>query len=141
MTSREYLERPETLRLEIRRKQLRVETLRRLSTRFSARLGDARVLVSPDPSRMQAFLAEAVDEEREIRRLEEARNQAVADTALLISGLPDEQMVRIMELRYLDRYTWEEITDRRGCCASRIYRLHRQALELLTPPPDVPDPA
>ena len=139
MTTREYLERPEAFRLEIGRKQNRIETLRRLAGRITAHLSDVQVRSTPDPSRMQAFLAEAADEEREILRLEEARKQALVDSALLISRLPDEKMARILELRYLDRLGWEEITEEMGCCASRVYRLHQLALEILTPPPEAPE--
>jgi DNA-directed RNA polymerase specialized sigma subunit len=42
-------------------------------------------------------------------------------------------------MRYLDKLPWEEITDRIGCSPSHIYRLHQLALDILTPPPDVPD--
>lgn len=136
MTAREYLERPEAMRLEIRRKQARIETLRRLATRFSAPLSDVRVQASPEPSRLETFLAEAADEEREIRLLEEQRQQALADAALLISRLPEEKLARVLEMRYLDRLSWEEITDRMDCCASHVYRLHQLALDLLSPPPE-----
>ena len=138
MTVREYLEQPETLRLEIRRKQARIETLRRLSTRFSAQLSDVRVQSSPDPARMQAFLAEAADEEQEIARLTEERKQALVDAALLISRLPDDRMIRILEMRYLGNLAWEEILNRLDGGASTVYRLHQQALELLSPPEDPP---
>lgn len=136
MTAREYLERPEAIRLEICRKQARIETLRRLATRFSAEYSDIRVRSTPDPARMQDFLSEAADEEREILLLEEARKQALADSALLIARLPEEKMARILELRYLDRLPWEEIMEEVGCCASRVYRLHQLALDILTPAPE-----
>ena len=139
MTAREYLDRPEKLRLEICRRRARIETLRRLASRFTAGFSDVRVRTSPDPSRMQSFLAEAADEEREIVLLGDKRKQALAESALLISRLPDEKMARILELRYLDRLPWEEITERMDCCASRVYRLHQLALDILTPAPEVPE--
>ena len=43
MTTREYLQRPETLRLEIRRKRARISTLRRLSNRLSSVFSDVKV--------------------------------------------------------------------------------------------------
>lgn len=135
MTAQEYLKRPETIRQEIRRRRTRIETLRRLATRFSGQLSDVRVRTSPDPARMQAFLAEAADEERAVAELEEKRKQALADTALLISRLPEEKMIRVMEMRYLDLLEWEEIIGRIGS-ATTVYRLHRLALDILTPPPE-----
>ena len=134
MTSQEYLRRPEALRLEICRKQARIRTLRRLSSRVNAVYSDVKVLSSPDHTRVQAFLAEAADEEKEIERLTEERKRAVEDAALLISRLADERMVRILEMRYLDNRSWEDITYSLGGGVSTVYRLHRQALELLSPP-------
>lgn len=139
MTAREYLERPDAIGREILRRRVRIDTLRRLATRFSAGITDVRVQVSPDPSRMQEFLAEAADEEQEIARLEKQQVKAAADAALLISRLPEEKMTRIMELRYLDRWPWEDIIDEVDCCASHVYRLHQLALDILTPPPEVKD--
>ena len=139
MTTREYLQRPETLRLEIRRKRARISTLRRLSNRLSSVFSDVKVKSSPDHTRMQIFLAEAADEEQEIARLTEERKQAMTDASLLISRLPDERMARILEMRYLDRLSWEEITDRLNGGSSTVYRLHQQALDLLSPPDGSPD--
>ena len=139
MTAREYLERPEAIRREIGRRRIRIETLRRLATRFTAEPSPVRVCSSPDPARMQAFLAEAADEEREILRLEEQRRKAFADAALLISRLPEEKMARILEMRYLDLLPWEEITDRMDLSSSHVFRLHQLALDILTPAPDPGD--
>ena len=93
MTAREYLERPERIVREIRRKQERIGTLKRMATRFGTWLKDVRVQEDPDPTRMQVFLAEAADEEKEIARL------------------PSEEMALILEKRYLDKWTWEEIIE------------------------------
>ena len=139
MTAREYLERPETIRREICRKRIRVATLRRLATRFTAEPSPVRVCSSPDPARMQSFLAEAADEEREILRLEEQRRKAFADAALLISRLPEDKMARILEMRYLDLLPWEDIIGCVNCSPTQVYRLHQLALDILTPDPDPGD--
>ena len=59
-------------------------------------------------------------------------------SALLISRLPDDRMIRILEMRYLGNLAWEEILNRLDDGASTVYRLHQQALELLSPPEDPP---
>ena len=43
MTAREYLERPKGIVQEIRRKQGRIETLKRLATRLGPEMSDIRV--------------------------------------------------------------------------------------------------
>ena len=136
MTAREYLERPERIAREIRRKHIRIETLKRMATRFGAELTDVRVQTTPDPTRMQAFLADAADEEKEIARLEEKLQEAVCDSARLIARLPNEEMARILEMRYLDGWIWEDIIDAMDMGSTRVYELHRKALDILTPAPE-----
>ena len=137
MTAREYLERPEKIAREIRRKHARIETLKRMATRFGPELTDVRVQSTPDPARMQTFLADAADEEREAARLEEKLQEAMCDSARLIARLPNGDMARILEMRYLDRMIWEEIFDEMDMGSSRVYELHRKALDILTPAPEV----
>ena len=136
MTAREYLERPEKIGREIRRKQERIGTLKRLATRFGAALRDTRVQESPDPTRMAGFLAEAADEEREIVRLEEKQQEALCDSARLIARLPSEEMALILERRYLDRWSWEEIIEETEMGRTQVFERHRKALDILTPPPE-----
>ena len=136
MTAREYLERPEKIVREIRRKQERIGTLKRLATRFGPELSDVRVLSTPDPTRMQDFLADAADEEKEIDRLEEKLRKAMCDSARLIARLPDEKMARILERRYLDRWTWEEIIEETEMGRTQVFERHRKALDILTPAPE-----
>ena len=139
MTAREYLSRPFLLQQEIDRKAQRITFLRRQSTRLSAAPKQDRVQSTPDPARMQAFLAEAADEEREILRLEEERKQALVDSALVISLLPGQTQVAVMELRYLERRDWDEIARQLSLCESSVYRQHRSALIFLDALPEIRD--
>ena len=131
MTAREYLRRPFLLQKEIERKMRRISFLRRQANRLAAALKQDRVQSTPDPTRMQAFLSEAADEEREILRLEDARKQALIDTALVISLLPEEEQTRLMELRYMDGRGWEETISMLAVSESTAYRMHRRALAWL----------
>ena len=139
MTAKEYLERPEAIAREIRRKQARTETLKRLATRLGPALSDIRVQTTPDPTRVQGFLAEAADEEREIARLEEKLQEALCDSARLIARLPSEEMARILERRYLDRWSWEEIIEEMDISRTQVFERHRTALDILTPAPETDD--
>ena len=137
MTAKEYLQRPKQIVQEIRRKQGRIETLKRLATRLGPELSGIRVQTTPDPARIQGFLAEAADEEREIARLEGKLQEAMCDSARLIARLPNEEMARILERRYLDEWTWEEIIEEMDISRTQVYERHRIALDILTPAPEV----
>ena len=139
MTVPDYLGRPEAIRREILREQKRVGVLRGLSARLTARLQQVSVRSSPDPARLQSLMAEIVDGEREILRLQEDLRQALADTAVYISLLPEERLIRVLEARYLDGFGWEESASRLGYSLTSVFRYHRQALLLLPPPPEDPE--
>ena len=139
MTAKEYLQRPKQIVQEIRRKQGRIETLKRLATRLGPEMSDIRVQTTPDPARIQGFLAEAADEEREIARLEGKLQEAMCDSARLIARLPNEEMARILERRYLDEWTWEEIIEEMDISRTQVFERHRTALDILTPAPETDD--
>ena len=50
----------------------------------------------------------------------------------MVSTLPDERLVHLMELRYLDSYSWEEVAAALGYSPSQTFKLHRAALQQFT---------
>ena len=82
----EVIRRPKDLRKEMERKQTRIDTLRRFAQQLTAPPREVKVKSSPDPSRFQALLAEAADEEQELKKLEEERVQAVTEAVLAFSA-------------------------------------------------------
>ncbi len=125
--------------MEIRKKQERVETLRRLAARRPAQLSEVRVQTSPDPALAQAILADAADEEREIEKLEEERLRAFREAALAISRVRDTRQARLLELRYLEGFGWPVVIARMHHCESWVFRLHALALAAVPVPPDPPE--
>ena len=135
MTVRECLERPGKIRQAISIRLMRIEMMQKYSVRLSSGLNQVRVKSSPDPTRMQALLAEAADEEKEVTRLEAELSQASFEAAILISKLPDVTMIRLLELRYLECLSWPETVLTLDCSPSVAYKLHRKALDFLQPAP------
>lgn len=137
MTPQEYLLRPRVIRQEILRKENRIASLRRHTARLTSALRDVRVKTSPDPAFVQEILAEIADEEQAIFRLEEENTRALTGIALYVSFLP-AVYAELLEARYLDGLSWAETMDRLGYSRSSVFRIHRQALSLLPPPPEDP---
>ena len=134
MTAPDVLLRPRQIRREIERKQMRMETLRRFAEHLTSPLREVRVKSTPDPTRMQALLAEAADEEKQLPLLEAELEQALAAAAIMVSTLPDERLVHLMELRYLEGRSWEEVAAALGYSPSQTFKLHRAAMSLLPLP-------
>ena len=131
MIAPDVLLRPRQIRREIERKQMRIETLRRFAEHLTSPLREVRVKSTPDPTRMQALLAEAADEEKQLPLLEAELEQALTAAAITVSTLPDERLVRLMELRYLECCSWEETAAALGYSPSQTFKLHRLSLALL----------
>ena len=134
MIAPDVLLKPRQIRREIERKQMRIETLRRFAEHLTSPLREVRVKSTPDPTRMQALLAEAADEEKQLPLLEAELEQALAAAAIMVSTLPDERLVHLMELRYLEGRSWEEVAAALGYSPSQTFKLHRAAMSLLPLP-------
>lgn len=137
MNALENLSRLQELRQEIARRKERVDTLRRMAERISPILREVQVRSSPDPSRIQALLAEAADEEAEILRLREELTEALPACALSFSRLPDPRLALLLEMRYLEGLPFPVIAGALCHTRSYVHKLHRQALDLLA---DCPAP-
>ena len=132
MIAPDVLLKPRQIRREIERKQMRIETLRRFAEHLTSPLREVRVKSTPDPTRMQALLAEAADEEKQLPLLEAELEQALAAAAIMVSTLPDERLVHLMELRYLEGRSWEEVAAEMGYSQSQMFKLHRAAMSQFT---------
>ena len=136
MTAKEYLLQAQRIDREIARRTERIKVLRSMATRLTRRLKSVHVQASPNPAATQAFLDEAADEETEVRRLQELRRRLQAEITFTISRLEDPAMARLLECRYLEGFSWMEIADELRCSDSAVFRIHRDALELLPVPPE-----
>ena len=134
MIAPDVLLKPRQIRREIERKQMRIETLCRFAEHLTSPLKEITVKSTPDPTRMQALLAEAADEEKQLPLLEAELDRALTAAAITVSTLPDTRLVRLMELRYLEGRSWEEVAAEMGYSQSQMFKLHRAAMSLLSLP-------
>lgn len=130
----EILNRPSRLDREILARSARAELLRRSANRFGTRMQKDRVISTPDPTRAQALLAEAVDEEREALRLEEERELAYLAAAEHIARAESPEAQKVLELRYLERWTWDAIGAETRYSKAQLFRLRRRGLEEMARP-------
>lgn len=130
----EILNRPSRLDREILARSARAELLRRSANRFGTRMTKDRVISTPDPARAQTLLAEAVDEEREVLRLEEEREQSYLAAAEHIARVKSPEGQRVLELRYLERWTWDAIGAETRYSRAQLFRLRRRGLEEMARP-------
>lgn len=128
------LDQPHALSGEIHRRKMKIEVLRRAVSRLEVHLQKDKVRYTPDPSGKQELLAEAIDEEQEVLRLEKEYDQAVLTAAEWIAGIFDPVAQSIMEMRYMDRMSWDEIALRTRYSRAQVFRIRRKALKELAAP-------
>ncbi len=49
----------------------------------------------------------------------------------VIEAVPDEKLRRLLRLKYINGYTFEQIAVKLGYCDRQIYRLHNEALQVV----------
>lgn len=65
--------------------------------------------------------------DREIdRQVDERRNLEKA-----IRGVEDERLRLLLEYRYFDQLSWEELAQKMNYCYQHVFRLHKQALKAI----------
>lgn len=132
MTAKEYLRQIGVLDAKINRRQKQVEELKVLATSSGSLSVNERVQSSPDGDKMSRIVIRWIDMEHEVTRmidqLIDLKNQIIGE----IHQLDDERYIRILEMRYIDQNSWEQIAVNMNYSLQHIIRLHGYALQEFT---------
>ena len=127
MTARALLERIIKIRKAIDYRNTKIDALVAQAENTSARLTGMPHNPSSDTSPMATAICRKVDLEREIEELDLERKTLIAKIDLL----ENEDLSRLLLLRYVQEAPWDDIAAEMGFCERHIYRLHRAAVEEL----------
>lgn len=127
MTAKALLERIIRIRKAIDYRNTKIEALVEQAENTSARLTGMPHNQSADPSPMATAICRKLDLEREIAELDEERKVLIAK----IDVLDDDELSRLLVLRYVQEAQWDDIMAEMGYCQSHIFRLHQKAIRLL----------
>lgn len=131
MTAKEYLRQIAALDAKITGRLKQLENLKHLVavSRSPSDITPDKVQTSLEGDRMAAIIAEWVDIEREIDddvdKLVRTKHRIIGE----IHQLADARYIQILELRYVELMTFEQIADEMGIVLRHVYRLHGGALE------------
>lgn len=87
--------------------------------------------ISGDGHTLQRSVENIVELERQIDRDVTVMAQARRALCSLIDGVADSRLQLLLRLRYLSGKEWEEIADSLHFCLRHVYRLHKQALDVI----------
>ena len=127
MTAKEYLSQYKDLNDSINAKLEQVGELRRKAQTVSSGSSDGTHSSTPR-DRIGEITARIVDLEREINEDIDRSIDVQRGILTAISTVPDERLRHLLELRYINCLTLEEIARRMDYSYKQICRLHGKAL-------------
>ncbi len=127
MTAKALLERIIKIRKAIDYRNTKIDALVAQAENTSARLTGMPHNPSSDPSPMATAICRKVDLEREIEELDFERKSLIAKIDLL----GNDDLSRLLLLRYVQEAPWDDIMAEMGYCHSHIFRMHRTAIAQL----------
>lgn len=130
MTAKEYLRQIAVLDAKIKRRQTEIEELKTAATHITTMFDENKVQSSGrSDDKMASLVTKWVTLEREVARmvdqLIELRHRIIGE----IHQLTDDRYIRILEMRYVDRETFEQIAVTMHMDIRHIFRLHGYALQ------------
>ena len=129
MTAKEYLEQLIIMDERIKRKCMRLDTLRSVAMNTSSTFAGEAVQRSRQRSPLENIMVKVVDLSREIDADVDALVDFKAEVWTQLDKMSDERYKKILWLKYAERKKWDEISDCIPFTARYIRKLHIQALD------------
>ena len=128
LTSKEYLSRAFRVEQRINNKLEQVQALRALAEKTASILLCTANAKNASPHRMGEAIAKMVDLEAEINIDIKSLVDLKTETVTVIKCVKPIELRTLLEMRYLNFKTWEQIADDMGYDLRWVYRLHGKAL-------------
>lgn len=132
MTTKEYLNRAYVLNKKITKDKEIIANLKDAAMNTSANVSDERVQTSaPTGSRMSTFVEMIVELKNSVNRQEQELMVVRDEITTEINKITDIKQRLVLQLRYLDYYSWSNIAGVLCCSESLVYKIHSDGLKNL----------
>lgn len=132
MTTKEYLNRAYVLNKKIKKDKEIIANLKDAAMNTSANVSDERVQTSaPTGSRMSTFVEMIVELENSVNKQEQELKVVRDEITTEINKITDIKQRLVLQLRYLDYYSWSNIAGVLCCSESLVYKIHSDGLKNL----------
>lgn len=134
MTAKEYMEQARYLDMQINSKIEQVRTLNELATKVTTVYSDMPHSPNRNTGRMEETIAKIIDLESEIDRDIDELVDLKQEVKTAISKVEDEKYRVLLELRYINQKSWEQIANQLGYDLRYTHKIHGRALQKITVP-------
>ena len=132
MTTKEYLNRAYVLNKKIKKDKEIIANLKDAAMNTSANVSDERVQTSAQTgSRMSTFVEMIVELENSVNKQEQELKVVRDEITTEINKITDIKQRLVLQLRYLDYYSWSNIAGVLCCSESLVYKIHSDGLKNL----------
>ena len=131
MTIKEYLSQAYRIDQRINSQLEQVRSLRELAVKATSTLSDTYSSGNGNKQKMEGVIVKIIDLENEIDeeidRLVDLKQEIVS----MIKQVKNPEYQTLLELRYLNFKTWEQIATEMQYSIQHIFRIHNKSLSLL----------
>ncbi len=131
MTAKEYLSQAYRIDQRINSKLEQIQSLRRLLTKVNSTLDDMPGNPNRDRSLVEEYLVKIVDLEREIDSEIDRLVTIKADIIHAIGAVDDMECRMLLEERYLNFMSWDDIAYDMSYSVRHVHRIHSRALGMV----------
>lgn len=131
MTAKEYLSQAYRIDQRIDDKLQQIGTLRDLLAKTSIVMSDMPKNQNKDRSMMEEYLIKIIDMESDLNAEIDRLVSIKADIMHTIEKVDDIDSKMVLEKRYLQFLTWEDIANDMGYTVRNIHFIHGKALNLI----------
>ena len=132
MTAKEYLNQAYHIDHRIESKLSQIESLKNLATRVTSVFSDMPHSSSSDNQRLEKTIAEIIDLENEVSTDIGRLINLKREIKNIINQVQNEKYRILLELRYLNFLTWEQIAVNLNFSIQHTYRIHDKALKKIS---------
>jgi len=129
MNAKEYLSQAFRLDQRIKYKLEQVDELRDLAKKITANFDSERVDGAKQRSPMENAIVKIIDLENQIDIDIDRLVDLKGELFNFVSSIDNQSYRMLLELRYLNEKTWEEVSEIMGYNLRWVYRLHGMALK------------
>ncbi len=129
MKAKEFLSQGVLLHKEIIEKRERIESLRAIAEGIKVTISDMPKCSNRNLRKMEDMLAQAIDLEAGLLCLNVRLEEVMVEIADVISRIEDSRYRKLLEMRYINFMSWEEIQEKMHYSEPRVFSLHREAIK------------
>jgi DNA-directed RNA polymerase specialized sigma subunit len=131
MNAKEYLSQAFWLDQRINSKLEQLESLRNLSMKVTTSYEQERVNKTKEKSPMENAIIKLLDLEREIDENIDELVDLKRKIMEIINSIESDEYRLVLEMRYLNFKTWEDISESLNYSYRQVHRIHGEALKMV----------